>query len=271
VTVIKKFIHSQGKLLVRPVIRTKEEFFSTTVLTYLSTKKPSVVINGNFYDLTTSGYLDVMSGNDPVAADNTIPLGLVIQNGSKVAGNSAAQDFVIAFNDYADISKSFLNAVKTGQGDPPLLAKWSGFGGLGPIIINGLPYGRQNKYSQGAPADAPPVGAPTADAKKYLTQRSSAKFSAFAARDSDSGNTLGKTCVGVSDTELLIFVQEDGVAGQSIESIRDEFLTHSCKHAVFFDGSDSSLMAEKDAILAKQGPNKDESCTIGVAFFWLKS
>lgn len=268
--VIKKFIHNQGKLLIRPVIRTKEEFFSQTVLNYLSTKKPSVVINGNFYDLTRSGYIDVATGNDPVAADNTLPLGLVVQNGTKVSGTSAPQDFFIAFSDYTDISKSMLNGVKTGQGDPPLLTKWTGFGGLGPIIIDGLPYGRHNKYSAGAPKAAPLVGPPPQEAKEFLTQRSSAKFSAFAARDAESGSMLGKTCVGVSPTELMIFVQEDGTTGQSLESIRDEFIQHSCHHAVFFDGSDSSLLAEKNEILAKQGPNKDESCTIGVALFWIK-
>jgi hypothetical protein len=266
----KRFIHRQGRLLVRPLIRTKEEFFSSTVKNYMTQNKPTLVINGNFYDLTNAGLLDVLSGHDPVPAEETTPLGHIVVNGAHVAGSAAPQDFYIAFKDLADISETFLNSVKSGQGNPPTTQSWTGFGGLGPLIINGLAYGRTNKYSKAPIENWPQVGPPPTEAQQFLVQRSSAKFTAFAARDNSSGGTLGKTCIGVSDKELIVYVQEDGSPGNSLESIRDELISLACKHAVFLDGSDSSMLAERAGTLAKQGPDKDESCTIGIAFYWLR-
>lgn len=67
-----------------PVIRTKEELFSSTVINiYNSNKKiePNLVItNANFYDLSNSGKIDAFNGHDPVPASATTALGYVVEN-----------------------------------------------------------------------------------------------------------------------------------------------------------------------------------------------
>jgi hypothetical protein len=213
--------------------------------------------------------VQAFAGHNPIDATNTTPLGRVILNGVTVAGTSAPQDFYLAFDQSAAFDHSDLTLVaSSGKGDPPSTKNTVAFGGLGPIIIGGLPYGTSNLYASGAPKEAPQTGEPPAAAKKFLTRRSSAKYSAFMARDKSTSGTLGKTCVGINEKNVIIYVQENGTSGMTLDQIRDEFIGHKCKHAVFFDGSDSSMLATGGGIVVGQGEDKDETCTVGVSFSW---
>lgn len=248
----------------KPILRTKEELFSTTVARTYNDEKFSFIINANFYDVTVSAMMDLKMGNDPVPAEETIPIGHVIYNKKKITGKSASQDFYIASkettvcsgNDYSKIFQS-------GQGDTPSNVA-IGFGGLGPIILNGLEYGHENKYKKGAPKDAILKGEPSKEAKKYLIQRSSSKFTSFSINDKKQGYKLGKTCFGVSKKGLYVIVQQHGDTGWSFQKVKEYFLKKECIHAVFMDGSDSALFYENNKFLAKQAENKDETCVIGI-------
>ncbi|MHC9243723.1 phosphodiester glycosidase family protein [Pseudomonas aeruginosa] len=268
----KLFIHNKGSLDLVPVIRTKEELFSTTVQNYNKSRKVTAIINTNFYDVTKAGLLDALSGDDPVPADATTPLGKVIYNGKHAIGVSEPLNFYIAyFKDRFPNEGGIYSAFSSGQGDPPSSCT-CGIGGLGPLIINGLSYGKTNKYSSGAPKDAPSIGEPPPAAKKFLVQRSSAKFTAFAVNDAKYQSRIGKTCLGVGKDNICIFVQQHGDSGMSLDEVRDEFLSYGCQHAVFFDGSDSSLLfTDVDGFVVTQDHNKDETCVAGLAFHWVAS
>lgn len=58
-----------------PLVRTKEELFSSTVInTYNLYKKQElnlVITNANFYDLSNAGMIDAFNGHDPVPASET--------------------------------------------------------------------------------------------------------------------------------------------------------------------------------------------------------
>lgn len=255
-----------------PIIRTQEELFSSTVInTYNKYKKEEanlVITNANFYDLTSAGKIDAFNGHDPVPASETTALGYVIKNNKLLTGKAAPLDFYIAYykkEQYKINSSKIFDCYRSGQGNPPLNCS-SAFGGLGPLIINGLLYGNSNLYTKNAPKEAPKVGDP-GQYRKYLNQRNSAKYSAFERKDIDSNHTLGKTCIGINEDGIYIISQEEGdTNGMSIQRIRNYLYKNKCKHALFFDGSDSSLFFEKGSFVVKQGENKDETCTVGILF-----
>src|SRR5690606_36459808 len=67
------------------------------------------------------------------------------------------------------------DAWQFGQGDPPSSADVA-FGGGIPVIINGLPFGAENRYRSGAPSGLLTNGDPGASNRQYLTQRSNSGF-----------------------------------------------------------------------------------------------
>jgi hypothetical protein len=251
---------------IEPILRTKEELFSETVSRVSKEKEYSFVINANFYDLTYAAKLDALNGHDPVPAEGTIPLGRVVFNKKPLTGTSANQDFYIAAKESTICSgDDFSKLFQSGQGDTPSNVE-IGFGGLGALILNGLEYGHKNKYKKGAPKNAILKGKPSPEARKFLIQRSSSKYTSFSANDKRQGNKLGKTCLGISKKGLYVIVQQHGKPGWSVQKVKDYFLDKKCIHAVFFDGSDSSMLYEDGKFLAKQGENKDETCIIGIGF-----
>ncbi|KAA1245835.1 phosphodiester glycosidase family protein [Aquimarina sp. RZ0] len=256
----------ESDFLIEPVFRTKEELFSDTVSRVSKEKEYSFIINVNFYDLTYAGKLDALNGHDPVAAKETIPLGRVVFNKKPLTGTSANLDFYIASKESTICSgDDFSKVFQSGQGDTPSNSA-IGFGGLGALILNGLEYGHQNKYKKGAPKNAILKGEPSSEAKKFLIQRSSNKYTSFSANDKKQGNKLGKTCLGISKKGIYVVVQQHGSPRWSVQKVKDYFKDKKCVHAVFFDGSDSSMLYEKGSFLAKQGENKDETCVIGIGF-----
>ncbi|GAA5165036.1 hypothetical protein [Viridibacterium curvum] len=256
------FIEIKPPFEIRPVLRKRKEYFSETVAR--EGKTLSVVINANFYDLSGFGALSALSGHPRLDPDNTTVQGIVVHNKTVIAGTKRPQDFFIAYYKEKAVSGDLTQAFVSGKGDPPTDSS-VGLSGLGPLIINGLAYGSRNQYLAGTAANAPPIGEPGEFASS-LRQRSSAKFTAFAKRDADEEFQLGKTCLGVSANRLFIYVQAHGTPGKSIGDVRDKFIAQGCKHAVFFDGSDSAMLFQNGQFKVSQGEDKDETCVIGLGF-----
>ncbi|MFV0332158.1 MAG: hypothetical protein ACK5KL_20400 [Dysgonomonas sp.] len=253
-----------GNLLIEPIIRTKEELFSTTVAREFKNGY-SVIINANFYDITLEGGRDAYFGHDPVPAKETLPNGYIVFNKKKVLGKSD-KNFYIAFDNTkmkADGS-GLLDAFSSGGGNPPTNV-YAAFGGLGPLIINGLKYGNTNLYKEGAPKDAPLTGDPGDKARPYLIQKSASIYSSFMKKDAEVEYRMGKACIGVSKTHVYIYVQSHGHSpGASLTAIRNSLLKEGCKHAVFFDGSDSVLVYDSIGFVIGQAEDKDETCVVGL-------
>lgn len=250
------------------ILRTTEELF-TVAAPRIAGGAARVIVNGNFYDLTSSGMMDAMVGHDPVAANETTPLGQIIERGSLAGGASAAQMFywaqvTLSGPPAPGQTQASMRAYESGFGDPPQAPTVrEALGGLGPMIIRGLRYGDGNRYRPGAPA-TPATGQPPAASLPYLIQRNNNTFVSAAQRP----RATGKTILGYApdrDT-ILVVVQQDGSSGQTLETIRDRLFELSFTDAVFLDGSDSSCLWFDGSWRIMPGEDKDETNTIGVAF-----
>lgn len=242
------------------VHRTAEELFEQTARSAQARLKLLALVNGNNYDVTPAGKADALVGHDPVPAKESIPLGLVVDNGSVVTGVSKPQRFYVAFR--AAVSQP-RGSYEFGMGDPPTQVV-SALGGLGPLIINGVKYGVGNKYSVGAPPNAPATGEPDAASAPFLVQRNNNTYASLAAL----GPITGKAVIAVSTSgrKLLVVVQPDGVSGITLDELRDKLAAVGVDNAVFLDGSDSTMLMIGPSLLVQDGPNKDELNTVGVGF-----
>jgi hypothetical protein len=80
------------------VRRTSEELFSSTVLRESWANTLKVVVNGNLWGLTTSGYMDVGYGHDAVSADDTTIEGHIVQHGRLLTGRAEPSLCYIAYD-----------------------------------------------------------------------------------------------------------------------------------------------------------------------------
>lgn len=245
--------------------RTKEEFFSDTVARAVADRRFRVAINGSFYDVTGAGKRDAFVGHDPVDASETLPIGHVVVGGSHVIGRDS-NAFFLAFN-AAGASADWYDTGGPQNSVPPVTA---GLGGLNPIIIDGLPYGTSNLYSSGVKGTPKLVGEPDAEHRPFLIRRSNAGYTAMAGKSDRVGKVV--VAVSVKRRRILVIVQADGATtGVSVDDLRDKLTAvGDIEHAVSLDGSDSALMTVDGARRVTQGENKDETCTIGLGFRYLR-
>jgi hypothetical protein len=247
-----------------PIIRTREEFFSETVRREVSSRGYKVAINGNMWDVTKVGLADVLAGHDPIPAGETIVKGIVTaRSGGIKLGNSEPERFFVSYRGYPAPPSSFTSSFTIGFGDPPDEA--CGVGGLGPIIIDDLPYGAVNRYRKGVPAGAPTVGDPNPVFKPYLVQRSSRHFAYM----DGLGPEIGKVVLALNrkaDTLLVIVQPNDAEPGIRLETLREKLVAVGTNDAVFMDGSDSALLVVNGVFHVLQAENKDELTTIGLGF-----
>lgn len=236
-----------------PFVRKKEELFSTTINRV--SKKYRVIINGQFYGLSNTGKADALIGNDPVDPVHTTPEGLIINNGKIIGGRSAPQMFYIA-NYWKSCPQYRFNS-----GTVPTNSS-SGVGGCGPIIVNGLPYGALNTFSNGVVGKT--RGQPIPKNKPYLTQRSNNTFAAYVKRPPYTGKTI--IALSTLYNALFILVQPHSISGMSLPFIRDKLKISNIDNAVFLDGSDSSLLVVDGEFITKAGENKDETNIVGIGF-----
>jgi hypothetical protein len=258
----------------RIIRRTAEELFSDTVSREVAAGNLLVAVNGNMFDLSRSGQIDVAWGHDPVPAGATSPIGQVVTSGRVVSGSSQPDRFYVA---YAAAWAAPLPLVRTapafrfGQGDPPTGtgagagAAEVALGGMGPIIVNGLPFGVGNLYRSGVPAGAPTTGPVPSTHLPYLVQRNNNHYASFLRR----GASVGKVAVAINRSEdmLVVLVQSSGArSGMDLDGLRDRLLALGCNDAVFGDGSDSALLVVGGTTMIAQGDDKEEATTIGLGF-----
>ena len=220
------------------------------------------VINGNMYGMTPAGLIDAFEGHDPVAPEHTKPEGHVVVDGKVVTGSDEPNRFHVRYTTGALINPE--DSYSFGKGDPPSIGTAAGLGGLGPLIIKGLPYGERNEYRAGAPPGAPALGEPLPQFLPYLTQRSSAHFSNIKSQ----GRVIGKTILAVSrpNKKLLLLVQPQKTPGTSFEVLRKKLVDVGVDDAVFMDCGDSAMLMIGGRFIVHQGDDKNECCTIGLGF-----
>lgn len=235
-----------------PFLRTREELFTDTVEREARDRRHCVVINGNLYLVTFLGKVDAADGSDPVPADKTTPLGLIMAEGVSLGGQARPMWFFM---------REAGGVYDTGFGNLPS-GSTSGFGGAGPLIINSLPYNSENVYAPNVPAGAPASGPPGAKYLPYLRERSNETF-----KDSMTWpGTVGKAILAYrsSDGALAVIVQPNGGCAVSMKDFRDSLVSAGFSDAVFVDGSDSVLFYARRRFFASPGSNKNETNTMGI-------
>jgi hypothetical protein len=255
-----KTVHNDGslKFLVLPasvrmsvIHRTKEELFESTVQNAMSKSRFICAINGIQYSVSKAGLADTLLGNDPVAASHTTADGLIFQRGVRI-GRSAPRMFYIADNGR--------QGYEFGAGDPPAQAQCS-VGGVGPIIINGLPYGVGNVCQ---PLDCAITGPVTPNKNSILKQRNNNTYTNQQARPASTGKTV--IALNSKLSKLLIIVQPQGGVGITFDGLKAKLIRLGCDNAVFLDGSDSTMLFANGIFHVRQGSNKNETNTIGLSF-----
>ena len=248
------YVVLEGDAEMRPFVRTESETFTDTA-GELATDD-SVIINGNQFGVTNWGRLDaIFSGS--VSPNHTTAEGTVIADGDEITGDDEPQRFYIA--------QDAQGGYQFGMGEPPDGVD-AAVGGLGPIIIDGTPYGVGNQYDADVPDGAPASGPPGEDFAPHLTQRNNNTYAALARRPDSTGKTI--VAHSGEHDRIVVISQPDGAGdGQSIDAIRDALVAQGFDNAVFFDGSDSAMLRTGDTMRTTPGGLKDELITVGVQFF----
>lgn len=250
------YVALDSRVRMRIIVRRAEELFSTTAARLGGAHK--AIVNGNYYDVTFAGKVDAFSGNDPVPAAETLVEGQLVSGGTVVAGSSEPSMFY-----FAQIAVPGGLTYGSGFGNPPATAV-SAIGGAGPLIIQGQKYGSGNRYSGSVPAGAPPSGPPGARFGSHLTQRSNATYLSVSSRPPSTGKTV--LAYSSAAGRILVIAQPHGTAGITHDALRDKLALAGVDHAVFLDGSDSTMLMVGSNLLVRSGQNKDELNVVGVGF-----
>lgn len=234
--------------------RKEGQAFTTSALQNGSSSNVRYTINTQQYTVNGAGAKFNYANGSYVSPTDVTPIGQTVENGSVVSGRSSPQSFYIA---QGAQSCSWSCA----QGDVPAGSR-TGFGGGIPVVINGLPYGENNVYADGAPAGLPITGDPGADNRKYLKQRSSKGY------PNQNSNTVGKTVVAFNSktNDFLLIVQPDGVQGMTMDQIKSEILSKGFDNAVSFYGSTSSTLVSNNGVTIAPSERKNNSIPTGATF-----
>ncbi|MEJ2407287.1 MAG: phosphodiester glycosidase family protein [Candidatus Thiodiazotropha sp.] len=251
---------SKGKVglfkIILPV-RSAEELFSNTARQESISNKFKVVINGPTYGLTAAGKADALFGSDPVKAEETLQEGRIVRN-KRVIGGSRSDMYYIA--NYTGKAVKY----RFGRGAAPTDAD-AALGNMGPLIINGLPFGKVNKYDPPQP-DAIRKGQPAPKYANSLVQRSNNRFTVMAGEP----NPVGKIALGFRQDKglLLVLVQPHATPGINIAGFKGVMQHLGLNSAVYLDGSDSVMLMMDSNMLISQGSNKNETNVTGIGFVY---
>lgn len=206
--------------------------------------------------MTNAGLIDSLIGDDPIYPKETLPEGKIIKGGKVLTGRATPKMFYVA-NYPAARRRRYV----FGYGVAPKNAQGA-IGGCGPLILNSMPYGEINKFSNEIKGRQ--TGEPIPKNKPFLTQRSNATFRAA----NQLHPTKGKTIIAHSQiyNKLLIIVLPDNKMELTFTDLKDKLLSIAIDNAVFLDGSNSSLLMVDGKFLATADQNKDETNTVGVGF-----
>lgn len=180
--------------------------------------------------------------------------GITYHHGENLGGSSQPDWYFIAQDRNGNYT--------FGLGDPPPNS-WNAVGGGRQLIINGMPYGEENKYRDGAPSGLPEKGAVPADKWKYLIQKSANYF------PQQNIVSKGKMIVAHNSTsdEIAIVGQEDGAdGGMLLSTLRDILISYGFDNALSFDGSDSSMLIKNKEVIIDNGNIKDKMTNSGITF-----
>lgn len=250
-------ITGEGGVEMIMLVRKKKEFFTDFIAREATAKKLRVILNGSFIDLTFGSKVAVLTSGGALSADESTPIGQVIQEGKLLAGTSSTGKFNFAQETCG------VEGFSARVGNPSTSA-CSAIGGIAPIIIGGMPYGAHNAYRAGVPAGAPLSGDVAEKFTPYLVQKSNAMFLSLLSR----GRVVGKSAIGYSSVhkKLTIVVQQDGRTGLDADGVRRIFVNNAVNNAVFVDCSDSATLFYDGKFLVRPGSNKNEFLTVAVGF-----
>ena len=248
-----------------PLVRKSKITFTDFILTDADAKACKVVVNGNMYGLTKTGWASAVIGADDPA--DTLIQGQVVSDGKLIAGDSRPESFWFG-QVLLPLTDSWPWAFTAAKGDPPKeRATVAALGGLGPLIISKLQFGTATLYRPGAPPGTPEpaVGEPPPAARDYMIQRSNATFVDVSRRPPETGKTIVAYCF--LKRTLIVAVQKHGDGpGQSHSSIASALAKQGFDTAVFMDGSDSATLALDGKIVVTPGSIKNGSIEVGVGF-----
>jgi hypothetical protein len=250
-----------------PIVRNKRTTFTDFLATDAAAVGCEVIINGNFYDLSskllTHLIAEIGIPDDP--ADTKIE-GRIVQGGKTIAGDSRPKSFWFAqlSAPTADVWPWIYAA---GAGDPPTKAS-AAIGGAGPIIIKGLPYGVDNKYRPDTPSAIRRhiVDEPPPSALHHLIQRNNNMFKSLDGKPPETG----KSILAYSSTKrmLMVAVQQHGMKpGQTLTYLASLLAHRGFDFAVFMDGSDSATLVLHGKIIVAPSRYKNGEIDVGIGFY----
>ncbi len=251
-----------------------------------NTTASETVINTNLYEYSGFGGrmgAGAAAGSGPTNPANWPAQGQVIRGGTVVGGRSSPSTYHFAWTrnrpEQVAIEQQEQrwasgeagppappdpsDAWQFGQGDPPSSADVA-FGGGIPVIINGLPFGTENRYASGAPSGLPTTGDPGESNRRFLTQRSNLGFTSL----EGGGATMGKVIMGIERESnlLIIMVQEHGASGMRLSQIRDSLTSMGVDDALAWDGSDSATLVRDSTVTIQPGNLKNNTIPFGAGF-----
>lgn len=246
------------RVKMEPFVRTTEIMFSARAVNASINNGYIVLINAQFYDLNARGYFDYGIGDDPVDPAGILPEGVAVLGNKIVAGRSSPLCFFIANVITASTKYQF------GFGAAPTHADGA-IGGAGPIIVNGLPYGKTNLYATGKPQGRP-IGEPSKVNAKNLIQRSNATYGSF--MEHDSAPRTGMTVIAhhSQKKKLGVFVKPDNSSGLTLGSLKSKLIKADFDNAIFLDGSNSSMLMVEGVFYSKAAASKNKTNVVGIGF-----
>jgi hypothetical protein len=250
-----------------PLIRNTDTTFSDFLLLDPNAKKCKIVINGNFFGLGTTDKAKAHARSVVDASDVEVQ-GQVVQAGKVIAGDSRPDSFWFGQLSLCANGPTGCRFIG-GKGDPPKESRVvAAMGGLGPIIVEDLPYGVGNKYKPGAPAgvEEPAEGEPSKIAKRYMIQRNNKTFIAQNNHSEETGKAV--LAYSVERNRLLVGLQEDGATpGMKVSTLALDLSNLGFDDAVFLDGSDSATLMVDGKLVVSPGAYKDHAIVVGVGFY----
>jgi RHS repeat-associated protein len=179
--------------------------------------------------------------------------GLNIENRVTIEGRSSPGTFYMSMDNMGTWS--------FGAGDPPQNSSMA-FGGGIPVVINGLAYGNGNLYSAGVPEGAPLIGPVPENCQQYLIQKNSNGYV------KQNTTNVGKAIVGYNSNTraFIVCVQENGVQGLTLDTIKSYYLSWGFNNVLAFDGSNTAMLVQDQQVLIDPADYKDSSVPCGITF-----
>lgn len=208
--------------------------------------------------------------------------GFVVENG-KQSGRTSDEGFSFsATNELSESSRMYQELgmplplqqsntslgweFKQGNPNPKSIV---GVGGLAPVIIGGIPYGKGNLYSGEAPPGGPRKGPPPATHAEFLTQRNSTPYDVML---DDDGQGLVIIGHDEQSGSVFVFVQEEDAVSNNIspgfllDDVRDFLIAQGVDGAVLMDSGGASALVIDDKALVKPDTWRNNVIPQGIHF-----